>query len=256
MMLLFAVLGSIGAWAETHEGGGGVSNKIVVVSDMHVMAPSLLESGAETQDAWLNYYAGQRKMLQESATIFDEFIERMKTSYPLPTAVLITGDLTKDGERESHEYVIAGLNQLKNMGIKVYVIPGNHDFGAEGNNTLFKADGTTESVEVLAPGDFPYFYNGYGYGTYGTEYDTNSLSYVAEIQYGLVLLAIDSHTASISDETLTWLCDKATEARSNGKQVIAMMHHPLFPHITGADMFIDTYTVTKMAEPTKTCATP
>ena len=58
-----------------------------------------------------------------------------------------------------------------------------------------------------------------------------------------MLLAIDSHSASIPEETLTWLCDRATEAHAAGKQVIAMMHHPLFPHITGADLFISTYTV-------------
>ena len=62
-----------------------------------------------------------------------------------------------------------------------------------------------------------------------------------------MLLAIDSHSASIAEETLTWLCDRATEAHAAGKQVIAMMHHPLFPHITGADLFISTYTVNDYA---------
>ena len=70
-------------------------NKIVVVSDPHVMAPGLLESGAETQSAWTTYYAGQRKMLQESAAIFDQFIDEVIAQHP--KLLLITGDLTKDG---------------------------------------------------------------------------------------------------------------------------------------------------------------
>ena len=223
------------------DGGGGENNKIVVVSDMHVMAPSLLPLGAETTEAWTTYYAGQRKMLQQSAAIFDQFIQDMLTLNP--KAVLISGDLTKDGEVVSHQYVKAGLQELQNAGIKVYVIPGNHDFGAEGNHTQFNANGTTSDAPILATGEFADFYNGYGYGNGKSEYDPYSLSYVAEPIDGLVLLAIDSHTASISAATLEWLTEKAKTARNNGKQVVAMMHHPLFPHIQGADMFIDTYTV-------------
>ncbi len=222
-------------------GGGGTSNKIVVVSDIHVMAPDLLENGAETQDAWLTYYSGQRKMLQQSAAIFEQFISQMTTLRP--KVVLIAGDLTKDGEQLSHEYVRNCLYNLRYYGITVLVIPGNHDFGAEGNNTIFRADGTTEPADVLTIDDFKDYYDGFGYYDSDSEYDPNSLSYVAEPMEGLVVLAIDSHTASISEATLEWLCTKAKNARNTGKQVIAMMHHPLFPHITGANLFIDTYTV-------------
>lgn len=91
--------------------------------------------------------------------------------------------------------------------------------------------------------DFAEFYSGYGYGEYDSEYDENSPSYVAEPIENLVLLAIDSHTASVPAATLSWLCEKAKAARNEGKQVIAMMHHPLFPHITGADLFFNTYTI-------------
>jgi predicted phosphodiesterase len=66
---------------------------------------------------------------------------------------------------------------------------------------------------------------------------------VAEIADGLYLLAIDSHSSSVSEATLNWITEKALTARAAGKRVIAMMHHPLFPHITGADLFIDTYAV-------------
>ena len=52
---------------------GAEGTKIVVASDIHVMAPSLLPDAAKTQSAWQTYYAGQRKMLEESATIFNTF---------------------------------------------------------------------------------------------------------------------------------------------------------------------------------------
>ena len=231
MMLLLAIV-CVSAHAD---------NKIVVVSDIHVMAPSLLPSGAETQEAWTSYYAGQRKMLQESAAIFDQFVDNVLSQKP--KAVFITGDLTKDGEYVSHQYVRNGLQRLQNAGIKVFVIPGNHDFGEEGNHTQFNANGTKADAPVLAKENFATFYNGYGYGDATSKYDPNSLSYMAEPMDGLALLAIDSHSATVSQETLDWLVEKAKAARNAGKQVIAMMHHPLFPHITGGDMYISTYAV-------------
>ena len=230
------------AWTSANASeAANAKTTIAVVSDIHVMDPDLLEEGAETQEAWTTYYANQRKMLDKSADLFDQFVENMVDSKP--DIVLITGDLTKDGEQASHNCVKDGLQSLTEAGIKVFVIPGNHDFGKEGSPKQYKADGTTEPAPVLASNNFAGFYEGYGYGDEASEYDVNSLSYVAEPVEGLVLLAIDSHDASIPEETLTWLCTKATEAHAAGKQVIAMMHHPLFPHITGADLFISTYTV-------------
>ena len=77
-----------------------------------------------------------------------------------------------------------------------------------------------------------------------TTVDPNgSLSYVAEPVEGLVLLGIDSHTGSVPSATLTWLCNQANTASAQGKQVIAMMHHPLIEHIKGASNYIPTYTV-------------
>lgn len=237
LTLLMAV-----AWTSANASeAADAKTTIAVVSDIHVMAPSLLEEGAEKTDTWKTYYATQRKMLEQSADLFDQFVDNMVDSKP--DIVLITGDLTKDGEQASHNYVKAGLKSLTEAGIKVFVIPGNHDFGTEGSPKQYKADGTTEPAPVLAYNNFAGFYEGYGYGDDASEYDVNSLSYVAEPVEGLVLLAIDSHSASIPETTLTWLCTKATEAHAAGKQVIAMMHHPLFPHITGADLFISTYTV-------------
>ena len=237
--------------------------RIAVVSDIHVMAPSLLPEGAETTTAWTSYYSGQRKMLQQSAGLFDQFVDEIIGLTNKPNILLITGDLTKDGELVSHKYVRGikeetgldnnnGLKKLEAAGIQVYVIPGNHDFGEEGNHKQYYADTNPEKepkdVDVLTTANFASFYTGFGYGI---DNDNNfvqdpngSLSYVAEIADGLYLLAIDSHDKGIvSEATLNWICDQAQVIRGAGKRVIAMMHHPLFPHITGANMFIETYTV-------------
>lgn len=215
--------------------------RIAVVSDIHVMAPGLLPEAAKSQTAWKTYYSGQRKMLEQSADLFDQFLTAINSSGA--DVLLITGDLTKDGEQASHEYV---REKLAALDMKVYVVPGNHDFGEEGNHIQYNADGTTVDAPVLSPADFitaEAGYADYGYGAGSTLDPNGSLSYVAEPVKGLILLAIDSHSASIPSETLIWLCNQAKEARDMGKQVIAMMHHPLIEHIKGASMFISTYTV-------------
>ena len=237
---LWFTLLMIMVWINAYGDGG---TKIVVASDIHVMAPSLLPDAAKSQTAWQNYYASQRKMLENSAAYFKEFVT---STVPADTKLLlISGDLTKDGEQVSHNYVKDQLAELKSRipGIKIYVIPGNHDFGDEGNCTQFNEDGATSAVATMTASTFATFYADYGYGDGSTADPNGSLSYVAEPIEGMVLLAIDSHTGSVSAETLTWICNQATTAKAAGKQVIAMMHHPLFPHITGANLFISTYAV-------------
>lgn len=45
-----------------------------------------------------------------------------------PDVLLISGDLTKDGEKESHEGLAAILeNFQEETGTKIYITPGNHD---------------------------------------------------------------------------------------------------------------------------------
>lgn len=219
---------------------------IAVVSDIHVMAPDLLANDAASNEPWIKDFAGERKMLDKSAGLFTQFVGALKLSKP--DILLITGDLTKDGELASHKYVRDGLAELtaSPYNIKVFVIPGNHDIKSSG--TVYKYDGTTKTAltedDLITTDDaFATYYNGYGYDDDNSAYDTDSKSYATEPVPGLVIIGIDSHSTTISDETLTWICSQASQARDKGKQVIAMMHHPLFPHITGADMFIDTYTV-------------
>ena len=227
---MLVMLCSIGAWAQ---------KKIVVFSDPHVMAPELLVSGGT---AWNNYLEGQHKMVDHSKQLFDETIEKLKTDKP--DLVLITGDLTKDGERLSHEYVIGKLKELRTLGIKVLVIPGNHDRGANSNAVSYDGDNTSP-VEVVDNYWFATNYDNYGYG-YGSEREETTLTYACEPIDGLVVIGIDSGTnGEVSSTTLNWITTKANAAKASGKRVIAMMHHPLIPHFTGVDTFVETAVVLK-----------
>ena len=230
-MLLLVMLCSMGAWAE---------KKIVVFSDPHVMSPDLLLSGGGP--AWTNYLEGQRKMLDHSKQLFDEMIAKLKTDQP--NLVLIPGDLTKDGEQASHECVISKLDELRALGIKVLVIPGNHDHGSNANAVCYH--GNIDEITTVDVADNDWFatkYANYGYNASSERYGT-SLTYACEPLEGLVVIGIDSGTdGTVSSETLSWITTKAAAAQENGKRVIAMMHHPLIPHFTGADTFVETAVV-------------
>lgn len=212
--------------------------KIVVLSDIHVMAPELLVSDGP---AWQQFLASDRKMVDQSKILFDTMIERLKTELQ-PQLLLITGDLTKDGELLSHQYVAAKLDELRQCGIQTLVIPGNHDLGTR-NAFIYDGEKTTKAPTASAI-DFTRLYMPYGYGE-SSDREGSTLTYCAEPIPGLVVIGIDSgQNGWLSKLTLNWICNKAKEARSAGKQVLAMMHHPLFPHFYGVDKFVKTAVIT------------
>ena len=212
--------------------------KIVVLSDPHVMAPELLVSNGY---AWTKYMNGQRKMVDYSQALFDEMVIRLKDDIK-PDLVLITGDLTKDGERLSHEYVKGKLDELRASGIRTLVIPGNHDRGGSIDAVVYD-NILTYPAEVATDEWFATQYADYGYGE-SSEREATTLTYACEPVSNLVVIGIDSGIeGTLSAQTLSWVVDKAKAATVSGKRVIAMMHHPLIPHVTNAESLVPTYVV-------------
>lgn len=212
--------------------------KVVVLSDPHVMAPELLVNEGT---AWTTYLNGQRKLVDYSKLLFDDMIGRIKEDMR-PELVLITGDLTKDGEQVSHKYVTSKLDELRAIGIKTLVIPGNHDRGSNSDAVYYDGESTTAAT-VATNEWFATQYANYGYGV-SSEREETTLTYACEPITGLVVIGIDSGTdGNVSETTLDWVVEKATAARASGKKVIAMMHHPLMPHFAGVDNFVSTAVV-------------
>ena len=215
--------------------------KIAIISDLHVMVPELLVSEG---NAFEEYLARDRKMLRESVEILDTLmgcILELK-----PNLVLVTGDLTKDGERVSHEQVAAQLKRLTDAGIQVLVVPGNHDINNP-DAKVFDGNNAT-STDTITRREFAAIYRHAGYGS-NSRRDPDSLSYCCDVTDSLSILAIDAcmdrfntfvsrgdardhckTSGHLEPSTQQWLVEQAKQATDAGRRVIAMMHHHLVPH--------------------------
>lgn len=218
--------------------------RIVVVSDTHLMASALLTNDGT---AFQNYLAGSKKLVDYSESIFEQLVFNVMSMKPKPDLLLITGDLSKDGELVSHEYVKKKLDVLKQGGIPTLVVPGNHDWGKTSKAVYFDGETTSTATYCVRFGDsnnsLEKIYADYGFCSYyqnrtilpvERESTSSTLTYACEPITGLVVIGIDSgRDAAISETTLDWVCTKAKAACEAGKKVIAMMHFPLIPHISG-----------------------
>ena len=201
------------------------NKKICVLADIHVMAPTLLDN--ENNKEWQEYLKTSKSMVDLSVPIFDAIINRIILEKP--DLLFIVGDLTKDSEVESHDYVLNKLTKFKQAKIPVYVIPGNHDRGWMQRALKYQND-TCTVAETIDNDGFEKLYVDYGYGA-DTERYGSTLNYMVEPFPGLTVICIDSGIwCTFREGSIDWVCEKAKAAQAKGNQVLVMMHHMLMPH--------------------------
>jgi 3',5'-cyclic AMP phosphodiesterase CpdA len=221
--------------------------KIAVLSDLHYMDPSLLKADGS---AFQMYLMQDPKLLAESGAILQQIIRKLLDERP--DLVLISGDLTKDGELVSHKSLIRQLEVLRLNKIKVLVIPGNHDINNP-DAKIFNGDNAIPTA-TITPENFKSLYSSYGYRN-AIATDPASLSYVSEPVKGLRILAIDANeyynntsdycvvAGKIKDATMVWIKQQLADAKARGKAVIGMMHHGLIEHFMGESVLFPDYLV-------------
>ena len=226
--------------------------KIAVISDLHVMHPDLLVNEGK---AFEDYLAQDRKMLRESAEILDTLVGNILDAKP--RLVLVTGDLTKDGERVSHQLVAAQLQRLVDAGIQVLVVPGNHDINNP-DAKVYDGDNATPA-DTITRSEFADIYRNMGYDEC-SRHDADTLSYCRDVADGLTVLAIDAcmdrfntfvsrgdardhckTSGHLEASSQHWLVEQASQAAARGNRIIAMMHHHLVPHFHMEDTLAAPY---------------
>jgi hypothetical protein len=208
-------------------------------------------TSTSTGSAFEAYLAADPKLLALSEPILDAAITdliRCDVRF-----VLISGDLTKDGELTSHLKLIPHLQRLERAGIQVYVVPGNHDINNH-DAVAFHGDAATPVPSVNAA-QFRALYHRFGYDQ-AIAHAPDSLSYLAEPAPGLWLLALDSTKSAesatalhpivsgrLTDATLAWAVGKIQAAHARGKKIVAMMHHGVNPHFLAEPQIFGDYLV-------------
>lgn len=202
-----------------------ISKKICVLADIHIMAPSLIDD--QSNKEWQKYLKTCKTMQDLSIPIFDAVENSILLDKP--DLLLIVGDLTKDSEVESHKYILKKLTKIKNSGIPIYVIPGNHDRGWMPRAFKYRND-TCTVAETIDNDGFGELYADYGYGS-DTERYGSTLNYMVEPFPGLTIFGVDSGIwCTFREGSIDWVCQKAKEAQSKGNQVLVMIHHMIMPH--------------------------
>lgn len=219
MFLLFTAIA-----ATTLVGCAKPELTIVHVSDMHYFSPSLVEN---EDFMWKVAMESDGKDTVQSALIAQAFVDDMLKLKP--DVVVITGDLTLNGEEASHEELRDLLGKLKDIGIEVYVMTGNHDV----NMTAYRyTNDGVEEVPSFGSQRFEDHWWDFGYGD-ALSQDRWSNSYIAKLNEKTWLLAVDSNTGSkgtIRKSTLDWMDENLAKAKQEGIRVISATHQNLFVH--------------------------
>lgn len=228
-----------------------------VFSDIHYLADNLYDYNAA---AWAQYCAtSDREMEQANALISntlelaDKYLAEAKEQGS--AFVLIPGDLSKDGEYESHLQLAGKFAAFEaETGIPVYVVPGNHDiYNSNGRN--YSGDVSTPA-RITTPQDFETIYKDFGYDSSDENFVSRfvpeegklggGLSYSCKLTDGYLLIAVDSNMYSPDNGTETlehvtdgrvgpalreWIVEQCDYAKAHGMQPILMQHHNVVQHM-------------------------
>lgn len=221
--------------------------RFAVLSDPHYYDINLGTTGTAFEAA----RQSDSKLLEDSGALIDLAVNKILASQV--DFILIPGDLTKDGEQVCHQQFAEGMARLTTQGIRVFVVPGNHDVN---NPEAFRYEGEQSiPVPTVSSDEFAGIYHEMGYGS-ALYRDQNSLSYVAELNESLWLLAIDTCRSEenkpggkeivggkLDKEQEKWIEDMLARAKKREKAVIVMAHHGINEHWQGENKFSESFLV-------------
>ncbi len=197
--------------------------EFIIANDIHYISPTLLGDGEFFRNPTGR---ADGKVVHYITDITDAFIAEVIEKKP--QALILAGDLTLNGAIVSHSELANKLAAVKNAGIDVLVIPGNHDFDKTAvdysGDSLKEAEGSSAS-------DFYEIYNPLLPETVSREEGT--FSYIYEASEDLWVLMLDTNTYAecyVMESTFKWAEEQLGIARESGIDVIAVSHQNIYKH--------------------------
>lgn len=206
-----------------------------IMTDPHYLSPSLHDEGKAFQFIEETAAGKDLRYQKEGLEAFaDKALEEK------PDGVILTGDLTLNGEKKSLEELRDIFQPLEEQGIEVCMMPGNHDI-FDGWARSFEGD-EQKRAEQISPENFRQIFSEMGFEK-ENEQDPNSLSYKVTINQQTDFYFLDTNkygnTSStyepitggrLRDETWKWLEKEMKQTQKEGRQSLVFMHHNLYKH--------------------------
>ena len=204
-----------------------VPPKLVLATDLHYQSAQAGDGGPAFQ---LFVERSDGKVIQYLPELLEAFLDEVIEEKP--SALVLSGDITMNGERMNHEELAGRLARVQDAGVQVLVIPGNHDINNGHAAVYYGAE--KESVDSIDGEDFYEIYRRYGYDQARSR-DSSSLSYVYALDEKNWLLMLDSCQyepenkveGRIKESTLAWMDEQLLKAREQGIFVLPIAHHNL-----------------------------
>jgi 3',5'-cyclic AMP phosphodiesterase CpdA len=213
----------------------GKDLNIAVVTDIHYLS-SRLRDGKEMEQRFKANLDGRE------IGNMDMVIEALIADFGkvTPDALIVSGDLTFNGEKKSHEDLAKVFARIEELGVHVLVTPGNHDvsnpFARElRGNELFKTD-------YISPEEFTEIYKDFGFGD-AVKRTEDNLSYLYKLSDDAYVLMMDSakyndnltyeypYTEGVlSKSSLDLITEAGAMAKETDGIVIPVMHHNVLNH--------------------------
>ncbi len=198
---------------------------LTVLTDIHHYSEKIGVSGKAYETA----NAKSQILLAEAGIVLSEAFEQIAEDNR-SDIVLISGDITSNGDFESHKEIISMLRNLKSKGKSVYVITATHDFRKGGEAPSYIGDNRI-SVPAATRDLLFDMYRELGPDE-AISVHRESMSYIVQLCDGYRLFALNDDSncngkSGFSDECFEWIKENAEKAREDNQFIIAMTHHPL-----------------------------
>lgn len=226
LCLLLCICAAVNRGAGAHPRADKTETlRIAVASDLHYLSQELTDNGPLFQEL---VRRGDGKLMLDIEAITETFAAQMIDEKP--DLLILSGDLSFNGEYQSHADLAEKLDRIEAAGVQVLVIPGNHDIN---RSATFCFEGEeyrpTENTDAK---QFRSIYHAFGYDD-ALSIDELSGSYVYPAGEKLQILMLDTNSAgsnALPEQSLTWLEAQLERAVADGVQVITVSHQNIFAH--------------------------
>lgn len=199
--------------------------KIVVATDVHYLSSRVNDGGSAFLDAINN---SDGKLVQYCDEIFSAFSDEVIEGKP--DVLILSGDLSFNGERASHEDFASKLKLIQDSGVQVLTIAGNHDINS--NNPVKYSGDEVGVSESISADEFKDIYYDYGMKQ-AASVDEYSLSYIYKVNKDLYILMLDTNAFGqnfVQDPSYAWIEEQLKMVKKNGAKVISVTHQNLYAH--------------------------